>query len=192
MRKIILMMSESLDGFIAGPNGELDWGSGGDEFHNHMDDLLGGMGAFLHGRVVYELMAAFWPTADSDPACAPHVARFAPIWRNMPKFAFSRTLERVEWNTTLLREVVPEQIRELQAQPGGDMVLGGADIGASFMEHDLIDEYRIYVHPVVIGEGKPLFHPSAKRIALRLGETRTFSNGVVLLRCERAGGGEGN
>ena len=186
MRKIALMMSVSVDGFICGPNGELDWSSGGDELHNHFDDLLGGMGAFLHGRVVYELMAAYWPTADADPACTPRVARFARIWREMPKIVFSRTLQRADWNTTVAREVIPEHIQQLKSQPGGDMVVGGAGIGAAFMAHDLIDEYRIYVHPVVIGGGKPLFQPSAQTIPLRLAETRTFGNGVVLLRYERS------
>jgi dihydrofolate reductase len=92
----------------------------------------------------------------------------------------------------VVREVDPEQIRELRAQPGGDMVVGGEGLGAAFMEHDLIDEYRICVHPILIGRGKPLFRPSAERIALRLGETRTFGNGVVLLRYERPGGGGGH
>jgi len=192
MRKIILMMSVSVDGFIEGPNGEFDWPSPGDELLNHFDELLGGMGAFLHGRIVYGLMAAYWPTADSNPDCTPHVARFARIWREMPKIVFSRTLERAEWNTTVAREVVPEQIRELQARPGGDMVVGGANLGAAFMQHDLIDEYRIYVHPTVIGGGRPLFRPSAQRITLRLAQTRTFDNGVVLLHYERAGGGGRN
>jgi len=192
MRKIILMMSVSVDGFIEGPNGELDWHSVGDEFHSHVDEQLGAMSAFLSGRVVYELMAGYWPMADSNPSCTRRVAEFARIWREMPKIVFSRTLERAEWNTTVVREVVPEQIRELQAQPGGDMVVSGALLGAAFMEHDLIDEYRIYVHPIVIGRGKPLFRPSAQKIALRLGETRTFGNGVVLLRYERPGGGGRN
>jgi len=185
MRKIILMMSVSVDGFIEGPNGEIDWHSPGDDFHSHVDEELAAMSAFLHGRVVYELMAAFWPTADANPSCTPRVAAFARIWREMPKIVFSRTLERAEWNTTVIRKVVPEQMRALQAQPGGDMVVSGAGLGAAFIEHDLIDEYRIYVHPIVIGRGKPLFRPSLRRVALRLGETRTFGNGVVLLRYER-------
>lgn len=185
MRKIVLMMSISLDGFIEGPNGELDWHSSGEELHRHVDELLGAMSVFINGRIVYQLMAAYWPTADADPACAPHIARFARIWREMPKIVFSRTLERADWNTTVLREIVPSQIRKLQSQPGGDMVVGGAELGAAFMEHDLIDEYRIYVHPAVIGRGKRLFQSPDKKIALRLAETRAFENGVVLLRYER-------
>jgi dihydrofolate reductase len=103
----------------------------------------------------------------------------------MPKKVFSRTLERADWNATVVRDVVPEEIMELKAQPGGDLVLGGADLAAAFMRHDLIDEYRLYVHPIVLGQGKPLFPPSDTRIDLRLAETRTFGNGVVLLRYQR-------
>lgn len=185
MRKLILMMGMSLDGYISGPNGELDWHSGGDDYLRHVDELLASMSAFVHGRVVYENMAGYWPKADADPACTPRVAAFARLWREMPKLVFSRTLERVEWNSTLVREVVPAQMRALQAQPGGDMVVGGASLGASFLQHALIDELRVYVHPVLIGTGKPLFHPSTRRTVLRLAETRSFASGVVLLRYER-------
>jgi dihydrofolate reductase len=100
----------------------------------------------------------------------------------MPKIVFSRTLQQADWNSTVVRDVVVEEIMELKAQPGGDMVLGGADLASTFMRHDLIDEYRLYVHPIVIGRGKPLFQPSDTKINLRLAETRTFGNGVVLLR----------
>lgn len=95
---------------------------------------------------------------------------------------FSRTLEHVGRNATIRREVDAEEIRALKAQPGGDLCLGGADLAATFMRLDLVDEYRIYVHPVLIGRGKPLFPASASRTALRLTETRKFGNGVVLLR----------
>ncbi len=185
MRKIILMMSVSVDGFIEGPNAELDWHSGSEEYYSHVDEELAKMSVFLNGRVVYENMAGFWPTVDADPSCTPRNAAFARLWRAMPKIVFSRTLQRADWNTTVIREIVPEQIRELQQQPGGDMVLGGAGIGAAFMEHDLIDEYRIYVNPALIGQGKPLFGPSTRRAALCLAQTRTFDCGIVLLRYER-------
>jgi dihydrofolate reductase len=127
-------------------------------------------------------MAGFWPTADIDPSSTGPMLEFARIWRDMPKIVYSRTLQRADWNTTVVRDVVPEEVMELKGQPGGDLALGGADLAAAFMRHDLIDEYRLYVHPVVIGRGKPLFPGSATRIDLRLAETRTFGNGVVLLR----------
>jgi dihydrofolate reductase len=192
MRKIILMMSVSLDGFIEGPHREIDWHMVDDELHAHFNKQLSAMGAFLSGRVTYELMAGFWPTADADPLSTGPVVEFARIWRDMPKIVFSRTLERAEWNTTIVRDVVAGQVMELKAQPGGDLVLGGADLAAAFMRHDLIDEYRLYVHPIVIGQGKPLFPALDARINLQLAEARTFGNGVVLLRYQRpdAQGGE--
>ncbi len=176
MRKIILMMSVSLDGFIEGPDRELDWHMVDDELHSHFNEQLSGMGAFLSGRVTYELMAGFWPTADTDPSSTGPMVEFARIWRDMPKIVFSRTLERAAWNATVVRDLVPEEVMELKAQPGGDLVLGGADLAAAFMRHDLIDEYRLYFHPIVIGRGKPLFQPSDARINLRLAETLTSSH----------------
>jgi dihydrofolate reductase len=185
MRKIVLMMSVSLDGFIEGPDRQIDWHLVDDELHNHFNEQLGARGAFLNGRVMYELMAGFWPTADSDPSSTGPMVEFARIWRDMPKIVFSRTLERADWNTTVVRNVVVEEIMALKAQPGGDLSLGGADLAEAFMRHNLIDEYHLYVHPVVIGRGKPLFRASDATIDLRLAETRTFGNGVVLLRYQR-------
>jgi dihydrofolate reductase len=185
MRKIVLMMSVSLDGFFEGPNREIDWHRVDDELHGHFNEQLRTMGAFLDGRVTYELMAAFWPTADADPGARGPVAEFARIWRDMPKIVFSRTLQRADWNATIVRDVVVEEVLELKARPGGDLVLGGADLAATFMEHDLIDEYRLYIHPVVLGRGKPLFPASDSKMDLRLTTTRSFGNGVVLLGYER-------
>ena len=96
-------------------------------------------------------MAQFWPTADQDPAATPTVVEFAQIWRDMPKVVYSRTLERADWNATVVHDVVPADVLALKAQPGADLVLGGADLAAEFARHDLIDEYRLYVHPIVIG-----------------------------------------
>ncbi len=99
----------------------------------------------------------------------------------MPKIVYPRTLERADWNTTVVRNVVPEEVRALKAQPGGDMALGGAILAAAFQRHGLVDEYRLYVHPVVLGEGRPLF-ASDLPFRLQLVQTRTFGDGVVLLR----------
>ncbi|GGT20545.1 hypothetical protein GCM10010207_19810 [Streptomyces atratus] len=109
------------------------------------------MGGFLDGRVTYQLMAELRPTADSDPSSTGPMEEFAAIWRDMPEVVFSRTLERADWNTTLMREVDVDEITALKARPGGDLSLGGADLAASFMRHDLIDEYRIHVHPCPSG-----------------------------------------
>lgn len=185
MRKIVLMMSASLDGYIEGPNHEIDWHVVDNELHTHFNNVLREMGAFLSGRVTYQLMADFWPTADRDPASTGPMADFALIWRNMPKIVFSRTLKRAEWHTTIVRDVVVEDIQALKAQEGGDLVLGGADLAAEFMRHDLIDEYRVYIHPVILGRGKPLFAESDILRRLRRVDNLSFSNGVVLLHYER-------
>ena len=115
MRKVILTMSVSLDGFIEGPNREIDWHMVDDELHSHFNEWLAAMGAFLSGRVTYELMAEFWPTADSDPSSTGPMVEFARIWRDMPKIVYSTTLEHADWNTTVVRDVVPEEVMALKA-----------------------------------------------------------------------------
>jgi dihydrofolate reductase len=139
------------------------------------------MAAFLEGRVMHELMAEFWPTADRDPSSTPPMVEYARIWREMPKLVFSRTLESAEWNAIVVHDVVADEIEALKAEFGGDLSLGGADLGGAFLAKGLVDEIWLYVHPVVIGEGRPLFAPGS-HVDLRLVETRTFGNGVVLLR----------
>ena len=187
MRKIVFMMSVSLDGYFEGPDGELGWQLVDEEVHRHLNEWLATAGAFLDGRVTYELMAGYWPTADLEPGAPAPTIEFARIWRGMPKIVFSRTLERSGWNTTIARELVPAEIEKLRAQPGGDLVIGGAGLAAAFRAHDLIDEYRIYVHPVLLGRGRRLFQPTDNTVLLHLAEARAFGNGVALLRYERPG-----
>ncbi|MFG3409915.1 dihydrofolate reductase family protein [Streptomyces sp. NPDC048142] len=210
MNRIVTSISLSLDGFFEGPGQDIDWHTVDEEVHQHFNDYLRTMGGFVEGRVTYQLMEEFWPTADrrpptadrrpptadrrpptadrrpptadQDPANEGPMAEFAGIWRNMPKFVFSRTLESVGPGATLLHEVDPEQVRSLRDAASGDLVVGGADLVESFRRFDLIDEYRIYIHPVILGRGRPFFRDTEERQMLRLLETRTFGNGVVLLR----------
>jgi dihydrofolate reductase len=180
------MMQVSVDGYFEGPDRELDWGLVDEPLHQHFNDELGAMSAFLGGRVTWELMAAYWPTADADPSANAVEKEFAGIWRDMPKIVYSTTLERADWNTTIARSVVPADVLALKALPGGDMVLGGAELGAEFARLGLVDEYRLYVHPVVLGRGRPLFPSSDTPVGLTLLEARVFDNGVVLLRYQPA------
>lgn len=182
MSNVVLTMAVSLDGYFEGPNREIDWHQVDEELHRHMNEWLAAAGAFLEGRVSYELMASVWPAADRDPASTPAMAEFARIWLDMPKIVYSRTLERADWNTTVVREVVPADVVALKEQAAGDLVVGGADLAATFLRHDLIDEFRFYVNPVVLGAGRPLFAPGTAPRQLRLVENHTFGNGVVLLR----------
>ena len=146
----------------------------------------GRLGPILDGRVTYELMAGFWPTADMAPSSTKLMVECAHIRRDMPKIVYSRTLQRAEWNSTIVRNVVADDVLELKAQPGGDLLFAGADLAATFMRQDLIDEYRLYVHPVVIGPGKPLFPASDTRGSVSNSpRPGAFGSGVVLLKYRR-------
>jgi dihydrofolate reductase len=186
MRKIVLGMAMSLDGYFEGPGHDISWHQVDDELHQYMNDDLRTRSAFLHGRVTYELMASVWPTADQDPDADAPMAEFAGIWRDMPKYVYSRTLDHAEWNTTVVRDVVPAEVEALKDGPGGDLAIGGADLAAAFMAHDLIDAYDIYLNPVVLGGGRRLFPDSDTLTRLRLSRSRQFGNGVVHLRYDRA------
>jgi dihydrofolate reductase len=193
VRRIVYAMMVSLDGYVEGPDGGLGWSAPSEDLHRHFNDmyLTGEIGASLYGRRLYENMAAYWPTADENPSAPDVEVDFARAWKELPKVVFSRTLESVGWNATLEREVIPERILELKARPGGDMDVGGADLAATFIRLGLIDEYRLYVHPVVLGGGKPMF-PADVGLDLEHVGSRTFEGGVVLLRYRPAARGEAN
>jgi dihydrofolate reductase len=182
MRKIVVQMMLSLDGRFEGPDRDLSWHLVDEELHAHFNEQLATNSAFLEGRVTYELMEAFWPRADQDPDHPPTMREFAGIWRAVPKIVFSRTLQAVGPGTSLRAEVDPDEIRALQQEPGGDMTLGGVDLAATFRRLDLVDEYRLYVAPVVVGGGRRLFESGDAPVSLDLVEDRRFGNGVVLLR----------
>jgi dihydrofolate reductase len=181
MGKVVVNLSVSADGFFAGPDGDISWGLVDEELHTHFNEVLGRMSYFVEGRIVYQMMEAHWPTADQLPDSTEAEREFARIWRKTPKVVYSRTLADVGPNATLVRDVVPDEVRELAGQATGDLSLGGADIAAAFQRHGLVDEYWVYVHPVVIGEGRPLF-PRGAHIDLQLLETQAFGSGVVRLR----------
>jgi dihydrofolate reductase len=186
LRKIVVQMSVSLDGYFEGPDRDISWHLVTDEIHRDVNEFIRSeIGTFLHGRVMHELMVDFWPTADQEPDCPEPMRDFAGIYREMPKIVYSSTYDDTAWNTTIARTVDPTEIRRLQEQPGGALGVGGADLIASFVEHDLIDEWRLYVVPVVLGAGRRLF-PDGVTIPLRLTESRTFDNGVILARYARA------
>lgn len=186
MRNLIFSMMVSLDGFIEGRNRELDWAIIDEELHTFVNDQQRAIDTYLYGRRTYELMADFWPTGDENPSAPEYIVEFARTWKRMPKLVFSKTLERVEWNSRLVRDNVIDEVVRLKRLPGQNMVVGGPTIAATFTRHGLIDEYHLYIHPVVLGSGTPMFPPSDRAIKLRLAETRTFASGVVYLRYRRA------
>ena len=184
MTKVVFQLGVSVDGYFEGPNGEIDWHLVDEELHQHMNDVLGTMGGFLEGRLTHQLMSGYWPTADAEPDATPVEVEFSRIWRDMPKWVFSRTLQDDPW-ATVVHDVVPAEIEALKASASGDLVVGGPNLAASFFRHDLVDELRLYVHPVVLGQGNPAFLSSTISHDLTPIETQTFGNGVVLLRYGR-------
>jgi dihydrofolate reductase len=181
-RKLIYSMSVSLDGFIAGPNGEIDWSAPDEELHRFHNQQTRELGAHLCGRQLYEVMA-YWDTDDESRLAV--AQEFAGIWREIPKIVFSRTLDRVEGNARLVRDDIADEVTRLREQPGKEIAVGGAGLASSLMELGLIDEFRPFVHPVVLGGGTPYFPPLDQRINLELVESRKFGSGVVYLRYQR-------
>jgi len=179
MRKIIVSNYVSLDGFFAGPNGEYDWFVWDEETAEYVKKMLGSIDTILFGRVTYELMASYWPTA-SPPTEDPVIIE---AMNNLPKIVFSRTLEKVAWNNSrLVKDNIVQGVARLKQQPGKDMVIfGSGSIVSTFAQSGLIDDYRIFVNPVVLGNGKPLFKGLNERLKLKLLSSKTFQCGVVLL-----------
>lgn len=181
MRRVTYAMMMSLDGFIARPNGDLDWVIITEDLHSFINQREADVDTHLYGRRMYETMAAHWPTADQNPDAPEYEVEYARIWQRMQKVVFSTTLERVEWNSRLVRDNIVDEVNTLKAQPGGDMSLGGANIAATLIHHDLIDAYQIYLQPVILGSGIPMFPtPNATR-NLELVESVAFDSGVIFL-----------
>jgi dihydrofolate reductase len=185
MPKVIYEMGGvSADGYIVGPDGRFDWSIPDDELHRFHNEQTRALAGHLLGRRLYETMV-YWETADKDPS---DVAReFALIWQALPKVVFSRTLDAVEGaNTRLARGDLRAELTALRESVRGDVAVGGAELAAEAARLDLIDEYRLFVHPVAVGGGIPFF-PRDHRVDMELAETRTFSSRVVYLRYSAAG-----
>jgi dihydrofolate reductase len=185
MRKVIYSMGVSLDGFIAGPDAEIDWSAPDEELHRFHNEQTRELGAHLCGRRLYEEMV-YWETADQNPSAAEHELEFARIWQDLPKIVFSKTLEEVDGNARLVRDGVAEEVAKLKEQPGKDLAVGGAGLAASLIKLDLVDEYGLFISPVVLGGGTPYFPTLEARINLELVETKTFGSRVVYVRYRRA------
>jgi dihydrofolate reductase len=178
-------MGVSLDGYVAAPDGGIDWTAPHDELPRFHNERVREMDAHLLGRRLYETML-YWETADRDPSAGDIALEFARIWKRIERVVFSTTLDRVDGDARLARGDPVEEVARLREQPGGSIGVGGAGLAATLIEHDLVDEYGLFVYPAVLGGGTPYFPPSVRR-DLRLAETRAFGCGVVYLRCVRRG-----
>jgi dihydrofolate reductase len=182
MRRVTYSMSVSLDGYIAGPEGDFDWTAPDDEVFRFVTEEIREVGVHLLGRRLYETML-YWETADQDPLLDDSMLEWAAIWKPLPKVVFSTTLSAVEGNARLASGGLAGEIERLRAEPGeGDIAIGGATLAAQAAALGLIDEYRARVHPVLVGGGIPFFPQHGRRVDLELAETRTFSSRIVYLR----------
>ena len=187
VRKLIYLMNTSLDGYVADANGSLDWGIPDEEIHQFFNDQEREFEVSLYGRRLYESMQPHWSTADQNPDLPAVMKEYARIWNAIPRIVFSRTLARVEGNATLMRDGLIEQVAQLKSQPGRWMNVGGATLAAGLIEAGLVDEFRLVVHPVILGGGKPYFPNLKAPTNLMLLETHHFSSGAMYLRYERVG-----
>ena len=173
-------MTVSLDGFIAGPDGAIDWSVPDEELFPFHTQRVRETSVQLCGRRLYETML-HWETAQETSLPAAHV-EFAQIWKALPKVVFSTTLDSVVGNTRLARGDLGEEIARLKEQPGKDIAVGGADLARTCMKLGLVDEWRLFVSPVLLGGGTPYIPPLDETINLELVDTQTFGARVVYLR----------
>ncbi len=187
MRKVVLLMHVSLDGYVAGSNGELDWIVAGGEILDHVQRRIDQMDAAIYGRVTFEGMESYWPTVLENPESSPLEVKHANWYLNEQKIVFSRTLASVgRQNTRVISDNIQEEVTALKEQPGGDMMIfGSPSIAREFMRLGLIDEYRINLNPMVLGEGIPLFKDVTNRFGLKLVEETPFESGVVALHYDK-------
>ncbi|MFF2089541.1 dihydrofolate reductase family protein [Paenibacillus sp. NPDC058174] len=185
MRKLVLFLHASLDGFVEGPNGAMDigWVSYDADLEKHAKEILSTADTVIWGRGTYQMMHSYWPSVPSNPSASQHERDHAEWIEKTAKLVFSTTLDQVEWNNSrLVKENVEEEINKLKQQPGKDMViLGSPRFAHQLMQLDLIDEYKITVSPVLIGKGLPLFQGIKEKVNLKLIENKTFDSGAIAL-----------
>ena len=199
MRRVVVVEYVSLDGVIQAPGHSGEDPEGGfehggwtgpfmAEHRKYLRQEFRAAGAFLLGRLTYEIFAEYWPTVTDEED------EIARALNSLPKYVASTTLNDAEWNgTKVIRSDVPEEIAKLKEQPGRDiLVVGSSGLVQTLMHHDLVDEYRLWLHPVVLGSGKRLFREGAPATTLRLVDTKTTSSGLVILTYEPAGKEDGN
>ena len=179
MRKLSSFMVVTLDGFYEGPNGEFDWPNVDQEFNEFGIEQLHDTDLLVFGRATYEGMAGYWPT----PAARQDDPVVAELMNTLPKVVVSTTLASADWNNSrVVAGDVAEELTKLKQQPGkGIAIFGSPSLTVSLIELGLVDELRVLVNPIVLGDGRSLFHTTRDRLRLELLQTRTFRSGNVLL-----------
>jgi dihydrofolate reductase len=181
MGKLIYLMNVSLDGFVETPDHSLDWSITDEEVLGWFNEHERSIDASLYGRRMYELMNAYWPTAESDPAGTPATHEYARLWNATPKIVFSRTIHEVEGNSRLATGGPADELERVRREFSGDIEVSGPTLASEFVRRGLVDEYRLVVHPVILGAGTPYFPGFERPVGLRLDDVHRFASGVVYL-----------
>jgi dihydrofolate reductase len=182
MRKVLYGLNVSLDGFYEDINGKIDFTVPDSEVFRHFIELEKEVEVHLYGRKLYETMC-YWKTDQNFDKAE---LEYAKVWNQKPNVVFSRTLKSVAANDRLIRDNIAEEVNELKKGPGKYMVVGGGEIASTFIKLGLIDEYRVYLRPVVLGKGKAMFQSLTQNLPLKFMDSKVFASGVVLLRYQKA------
>jgi len=183
MRKIISFMHISLDGFVAGPNGEMNWIKVDEEIFDHIGKRIGEGDSALYGRVTYQMMEGYWPTAGDEPDASKHDIEHSKWYKGIHKVVLSKTMKGADLkNTTIISDNLPDRINEIKQRAGNEILLFGSPTAThSLIQLNLIDGYWLFVNPIVLGQGIPLFADIKDKIKLKLLTTRQFTSGVTEL-----------
>lgn len=184
MRKVISFMHISLDGFVAGPNGEMDWIKVDEEIFDYVGKRINQGDTALYGRVTYEMMESYWPTAADKPNASKHDIEHSKWYGKIRKIVLSKTMKDMDLaNTTIISDNLSENLNEIKQQIGADILLFGSPTAThALIQQNLIDGYWLFVNPVILGRGIPLFVDIKDKIKLKLGTTtRQFACGVTEL-----------
>jgi dihydrofolate reductase len=187
VRKLVLFMHTSLDGFVGGPDGEMDWIDVNDEMFEYAGQRTREADTALYGRVTYQMMESYWPTAGDQPTATKHDIEHSKWYNSVAKVVVARTMKgAMPANTKVVGEGVTSEIIKLKQAPGKDIVIfGSPTVAHALMAENLIDDYWLFINPVLLGQGIPLFKDIQAKAALRLAASHVFSSGVVCLHYER-------
>jgi len=188
MRKLVSFFHVSLDGYVAGPNGEMDWIKVDDEIFDHVGDRVNDSDTALYGRVTWQMMEGYWPTAADQPNASKHDIEHAAWYKKAEKIVLSRSMQNEQLsNTAFIGEEVEQRIKAIKQQAGKEILIFGSPSAThSLLQYDLIDEFWLFVNPVILGKGMPLFKNVRETTQLTLVSSKTFTNGVVCMHYKKA------
>jgi dihydrofolate reductase len=187
MRKLIFFMHSSLDGFVAGPNGEMNWIKFDDALFDFVATMTKHADAALYGRITYEMMQSYWPTAGEKPNATKHDKEHSAWYNQVKKIVLSKTLRDDSFhNTIVISDQLYQNINKLKQEPGKNiLIFGSPRASQSLLNEGLIDEFWLFVNPVILAQGMPLFKNITGSTALKLKESKTFDCGVIALHYEK-------